>query len=90
MVTRESGQNGLQAGQNGPQLDKMFEKWAKLSGSGQKSFIHLFMSYFVVKKCKCCCSVCCMPGHKAHSSVHMRLIDLLYRYDTLQVYIWLS
>ena len=32
----ESGQSELPSGQNGPQLGKMFEKWAKLSRSGQK------------------------------------------------------
>ena len=35
----ESGQNELQSGQFGPQLGKIFEKWAKLSRSGQKKFI---------------------------------------------------
>ena len=36
----ESGQNELLCEQNGPHLGKMFEKWAKLSKSGQKKFVH--------------------------------------------------
>ena len=36
----ESRQNELPSGQNGPQLGKMYEKWAKFSRSGQKLFIH--------------------------------------------------
>ena len=38
----ESGQNELLSGQNGPQLGKMFEKWAKLANNLEvgKKFIH--------------------------------------------------
>ena len=38
----ESGQNKLLSGQNGPQLGKMFEKWAKLANNLEvgKKFIH--------------------------------------------------